>query len=120
MTAGMKNITVVRGIAWLIFITIVALTIVPPDLRPVSGLPHAIEHLIIFFFLGASFAIGYKHHSYSLCFLGIIFVACLEIMQIFIPGRHARLTDFAVDAISTCAGIVVTALLARAVDRKPQ
>jgi len=120
MTAGMKKITVVRGVAWLIFVAVVALTVVPPELRPVSGLPHAAEHLAIFLLLGASFAIAYPHHAYSLCFLGIIFVASLEIMQIFIPGRHARLTDFAVDAISTCVGIVVTALLARAVDPKPQ
>jgi VanZ family protein len=119
MIAVMKKVAVVRGVAWLLFVAVIALTVIPPGLRPISGLPHAAEHLIIFLLLGASFALGYPHHAYSLCFLGIIFVAALEITQIFIPGRHARLSDFIVDAASTCAGIAVTALLARAADRKP-
>jgi len=113
MIAFMKKLSVVRSVAWLIFVAVIALTVVPPELRPVSGLPHAVEHLVIFFLLGTSFAIGYPHHAYSLCILGISFVAALEIMQIFIPGRHARLSDFIVDAASACAGIAVTALVAR-------
>ena len=32
----------------------------------------------------------------------VIFAGAIEIAQVLIPGRHARLSDFLVDAVSMC------------------
>jgi VanZ family protein len=32
-------------------------------------------------------------------------------LQLWMPGRHARLEDFVVDALAACAGIAVAAVL---------
>ena len=37
----------------------------------------------------------------------IVFAAAIEIAQYWIPGRHARLGDFIVDAVSACVGVAV-------------
>jgi VanZ family protein len=37
-------------------------------------------------------------------------IGALELLQLLVPGRHARLEDFIVDAIAACAGIVVVAV----------
>jgi VanZ family protein len=34
----------------------------------------------------------------------------LEVLQLWVPGRHARLEDFVVDALATCAGFALAAI----------
>lgn len=106
-------IGVARIIAWLLLIAIVALTFVPPGLRPVSGLPHNVEHLAIFLLMGAAFGLAYQGHAHSLGLMAILFAAVLELSQVFIPGRHARLSDFVINAAGVCAGIALATLLNR-------
>jgi VanZ family protein len=36
-------------------------------------------------------------------------IAAIEILQLWAPGRHARLEDFVVDALAACAGFLMTA-----------
>jgi VanZ family protein len=103
-----------KAVAWLLFVVIIVLTFVPPMLRPVSGLPHAIEHLAIFFILSGAFALGYPGHVYALIVSAIVFAAVLEFLQVFTPGRHARLSDFLVDVVACCAGIAAMHLIVRA------
>ncbi len=38
-------------------------------------------------------------------------IGVIEILQLWAPGRHARLEDFAVDALAACAGLAVAAAL---------
>jgi VanZ family protein len=94
-----------------VFVVILVLTFVPPALRPLSGLPHDVEHLAIFFLLGGAFALGYRGHAWALGLMGIGGAATLEIIQIFTPGRHARLRDFLVDVLGICVGIVAATSL---------
>lgn len=102
-----------RIVAWLLLIVIVILTLVPPGLRPVPGLPHNVEHVAIFLLMGAAFGLAYRDHAWSLGVAGILFAAGLELSQIVIPGRHARLSDFLFNALGTCAGIAMAALFER-------
>ena len=39
---------------------IVVLSVVPPTLRPETGLPHGIEHFVIYWGTGLAFALGYE------------------------------------------------------------
>jgi hypothetical protein len=43
---------------WFVAFLIVILSLVPPSLRPVTDLPHNLEHALIFLVTGASFQIG--------------------------------------------------------------
>ena len=41
----------------------------------------------------------------------------LEVLQLLVPGRHARLSDFVVDALAACAGLAFAAGLDWAIRR---
>jgi VanZ family protein len=44
----------------------------------------------------------------------VLYTGALELLQLMIPGRHARVIDFVVDAIGVCAGLVTGAFASRA------
>jgi len=41
--------------------------------------------------------------------LSVVLIGILELLQLFVPGRHARLEDFLVDALAVCVGLAVAA-----------
>jgi VanZ family protein len=100
-----------RCIAWSLAVAIVVLSIVPPHLRPETVLPHGLEHFAIFFLTGVAFGGGYAKKRLRSMVLLVVFSGVVEILQLLAPGRHARLTDFVLDALAVCAG-VITPLLA--------
>jgi VanZ family protein len=91
--------------------TIVVLSLVPPKLRPVSGIGQNYEHAVIFFITGIAAAIGYRRDARILCSVAIIFCGGLELLQKFVPGRHARMTDFMVDAGAAVLGLLLSSFL---------
>jgi VanZ family protein len=92
---------------------IVILSVVPPALRPETALPHDLEHFIIYFATGVAFAVGYQIRASLLVTLLVIFSGVVEIAQLFVPGRHARLSDFVVDALAVTFGAMAASLFAR-------
>ena len=103
-----------RVFAWLMASTAIVLTVVPPGSRPLTGLPHATEHFSFFFLCGLAFAAGYPRRELALATIAVAFAASLETLQVWIPGRHARLIDFLVDACAMLAGIAIASVLRRA------
>ena len=88
-----------------LLIAIVVLSLVPAHDRPVTALPHSLEHLTIFFAAGLAFGIGYpQRHRFQFLAL-LVFTAVIEMAQLVVPGRHARLTDFVVDAVGIMTGL---------------
>lgn len=104
---------VVRIVAWGLAATIVVLSLVPSELRPETGVPHILEHFLIFAATGAAFGMGYEALPGPLATRLIIFAGTVEIAQLFAPGRHARLSDFLVDAVAVCAGSIAGSLAKR-------
>jgi VanZ family protein len=104
-----------RAAAWLLLLAIVVLSVVPPEDRPVTPAPHDLEHLGIFLLTGFAFGIGYSAYLLELCGL-IVFSAAIELVQLTIPGRHARLGDFVVDSMSVCIGVGIGYIGARWLD----
>lgn len=41
--------------------------------------------------------------------MAVVLIAALEVLQFWAPGRHARLEDFAVDALTACLGFFFSA-----------
>jgi VanZ family protein len=100
-----QTLSIARIAGWSLALVIVALSVVPPSLRPETGVPHSLEHFTIYFVTGFAFALGYDLRRGVLATLLVIFAAAIEIAQLFVPGRHARLSDFVVDAFAVCVGL---------------
>jgi len=95
------------ALAWSLAAAIVILTVVPPSFRPVSGLPHAFEHFAMFALCGGAFGLGYRFGVLLQGIALIAFAGAIELLQLIVPGRHARLSDFVVDAIASCVGMLI-------------
>src|SRR5690348_13845847 len=104
-------INISRLAAWVLVAVIALISLVPPTLRPETGLPNNFEHLGIFAAAGAAFGFGYSHRPNLLMVCLVIFAGAIELAQIFVPGRHARLSDFIVDAVSMCVSVMVGSML---------
>jgi VanZ family protein len=104
---------IMRVIAWILLATAVVLTTVPAQFRPVTGAPSPVEHFAMFFLIGAAFSLGYSRRDYRLCAAAIVFAGSLEILQLVLPTRHARLSDFVIDALAAVIGIALSGLIDR-------
>jgi VanZ family protein len=104
---------VFRLAAWVFITAIVLLTIVPPAARPVSAVPHNLEHFAIFFIAGALWYLGYPCRLFFCLTLAVFFAGGIELLQMLVPGRHARFVDFALDALGTWTGSVGAFLVLR-------
>lgn len=100
-----------RAVAWILLVVIVILSLVPHQLRPETGLPNNFEHAGIFAAAGAAFGIGYNRRPNLLMVGLVIFAGAIEIAQVLIPGRHARLSDFLVDAVSMCVTVIAGSII---------
>jgi VanZ family protein len=99
--------------SWLALLVIVALSLVAPSLRPVTFLPQALEHAAIFGLAGIAAGLGYPSRTALTLTALVTFSAAVEVAQLFVPGRHARLRDFAVDAGAALIGVALAGLAAR-------
>lgn len=104
-------IVALRFIAWILVLVITALSLVPPELRPETSAPHVLEHAAIFAATGAAFGFGYNERSYRTLVGLIIFAALIELAQLAAPGRHARLGDFVIDAVASCASAALATMI---------
>jgi VanZ family protein len=99
--------------AWLSLMAIVALSLATPSLRPVTFLPPALEHAAIFGLAGIAAGLGYPSRTALTTAALVVFAGAVEVAQHFVPGRHARLRDFVVDAGAAIIGVVLAGLVAR-------
>jgi VanZ family protein len=94
--------------AWLLAVAIIVLSLVPASLRPETDLPHDLEHFAIFIAAGMAFGVGYSRKPGLVSVWLVTFAGAIELAQILAPGRHARLSDFIVDALSACVGLAIS------------
>jgi len=106
-----------RIIAWLLTAAVVFATLGPARLRPHSDLGQDGEHALAFVLVGLAFGLAYRRHRLLTAGIAVVLIGVLELLQLWMPGRHARLEDFIVDALAACAGIAVAAALDRLVRR---
>jgi VanZ family protein len=62
---------------------------------------------------GISFGVIFRGREWTLSIMAIIFCAAVELLQLYVPGRHARLSDFVVDATAAILGVFVSYILPR-------
>jgi VanZ family protein len=102
---------ILRLFAWLLAAAVTFATLGPPRLRPHSDLSQDGEHALAFILVGLAFGLAYTRHRLLTAVIAVVMIGLLEILQFWAPGRHARLEDFVVDALTACAGLAVVAAL---------
>ena len=110
--------TVFKAIGWSLALAIVVLSVVPPSERAVTGAPHNLEHLGIYLLTGIAFALAYREQLIVAAAGLAAFSGLVELAQLGVPGRHARLSDFVVDAVAACAGVATVAIGERWLNQK--
>ena len=103
---------ILRLIAWGLAAAIAYATLGPATQRPHSNLGQNGEHAFAFVLLGLAFGLAYARAPGRTAVLVIVYTGLVEVLQFLAPGRHARLSDFVVDALAACVGLVA----ARAID----
>jgi VanZ family protein len=99
----------VRSFAWLLAAAVTFATLGPPGLRPHSDLGQDGEHALAFVLLGLAFGLAYPRRRLATTIVAVLLIGALELMQFWAPGRHARLEDFLVDALTAGAGFALAA-----------
>lgn len=89
----------------LVAATLILMTFVPADERLITGLEHHVEHALAFGLLGFCYALSFATRPVWACTFAIVFCLILELAQIPLSTRHARLSDFIVDSIATIGGL---------------
>jgi uncharacterized membrane protein YvlD (DUF360 family) len=89
--------------SWISFSAIFVLSVVPASVRPVVAL-QSVEHALTFAAAGAFFAIAHELTLARVIAAAVTYSFLIEAVQIVIPGRHARLSDFLVDAAAAMIG----------------
>jgi VanZ family protein len=100
-----------RRFAWLLAAAVTFATLGPPGTRPHAAITHDGEHALAFVLLGVAFALAYPRHRLPVAGIAVVSIGILELLQLFVPGRHARLEDFLVDALTALVGIAITAVI---------
>ncbi len=100
---------ILRLLAWLLAAAVTFATLGPPRFRPHSDFGQDGEHALAFVLLGLAFGLAYARNRLLTAMISVVMIGLIEILQIWAPGRHARLEDFVVDALAACAGLAVAA-----------
>jgi len=88
-----------------LMLAITLLSLVPPAMRPNTAVSHQTEHLLIFALTGMTIALGFRWRWQAQIGALALFAAAIETAQLFVPGRHARLSDLVVNILGAGLGI---------------
>jgi VanZ family protein len=98
-----------RIFAWLLAAAVTFATLGPPRFRPHADVGQDGEHALAFVLVGLAFGFAYTRLRLLTSAISVVMIGVLEILQIWVPGRHARFEDFVVDASTACVGLAIAA-----------
>src|SRR3954469_16252454 len=79
---------ILRIAAWLLVAAVTFATLGPPQYRPHSPLGQDAEHALAFVLVGLAFGAAYPRHRLSSAGVAVILIGVLELLQLWMPGRH--------------------------------
>jgi VanZ family protein len=101
-------------------LAITLLSLVPPALRPTTAVSHQTEHLLIFALTGVAIALGFRWRWQAQVGALALFAAAIETAQLFVPGRHARLSDLVINILGAAIGVGMAHLARRVSSPEPR
>jgi len=106
-------IFVLRLIGWICLATIAILSLVPGNIRPHVVETGQVEHLVAYAGTAFFLAAGYSANKQLVGILILlpVYAACMETLQIFVPGRTGQLIGAVVGALGSWSGIGLVLLL---------
>ena len=107
-----------RLLAWGLAAAVTFATLGPAKYRPHSDFGQNGEHALAFMLVGFAFGIAYRHNRRVTALIVVVVTGAIEVLQFWAPGRHARLSDFIVDALAACAGLAMATALDRITNRE--
>lgn len=105
----MVVIALLRLVAWLLAAAVTFVTLGPADVRPHPVLGQQGDHALAFLLVGILFGLAYPQRRWTVSAVAVALIGLLEMVQLWVPGRHARFEDFVVDALSACVGFALSA-----------
>jgi hypothetical protein len=109
----------VRLLAWLALIVILVVTVSPHEARPHLALHSAnFERALAFAALGCLFGGGYHRRWLLALCLVVLGAFGMEMAQLLVTDRHARIMDAEVKAFAGALGVVIGSIVAEVVGRK--
>ena len=102
---------ILRLFAWLLAAAVTFATLGPASQRPHAPVTHDGEHALAFILIGLAFSLAYPRHRLLAAGISVVLIGLLELLQLFVPGRHARLEDFIVDALTALVGFAIVAII---------
>ena len=105
---------VARVLAWIGIIGIIVLSVVPANERPTPAqgwfgalFGNIIEHVAAFALVAGAFAIGYRFSVFRLLTFAFFYCGGIELLQVPLPTRHARVSDFLIDFVGSAVAILL-------------
>jgi VanZ family protein len=103
---------VLRIFAWLLAAAVALATLGPVRYRPLNyHLGQDGEHALAFVLIGLVFGLAHTRNRLLTAAIVVALSGIIEVLQLWAPGRHARLEDFAVDAVAAIVGLATAAAL---------
>jgi VanZ family protein len=103
---------VLRIFAWLLAAAVALATLGPVRYRPLNyHLGQDGEHALAFVLIGLVFGLAHTRNRRLTAAIVVALSGIIEVLQLWAPGRHARLEDFAVDAVAAIVGLATAAAL---------
>ena len=108
----MVPVCALRVFGWLSVGVLIALSVVPGQHRPQSTLSGEFEHLIAYAVSSGVLGLGYHRAAERLkiLFFLVVLAGCLEITQIWVPGRRSEIIGFAASSTGAALGMLCAAL----------
>ena len=95
--------------AWVLLCAIAFVTLSPIDMRPQTG-HDAPERVLSFMALGLAYGVGYPRRLWLAITATLAAAIGLEIAQLLVPGRHARLPDIGEKLAGGFIGLTIAVL----------
>lgn len=105
--------TIVRILAWVTLLVILAATISPIADRPQIGSGPTFERAGAFALLGLLFCLGYRRFWPAALVIVLFVAGGLELAQALTPDRHAKIADALVKAAGGLLGVGIGLLAKR-------
>jgi VanZ family protein len=99
-----------RWVAWPLLVAVAVFTLAPIEFRPfpdgVNGMTtfDHLERFAAFALIGAAFSLGYPKHRLAILLFLIGVAGLLELIQNFVPDRHAHLADNLMKVLGAVSG----------------